>query len=219
MSYLTCPKGCLRPVSRFHNGALSFQGFGPSGVQLNESRRVSVPAAMRADYQRMIACTGFSSNPPVLEFHDDLHDVGGIFDAQHWAIFVGIKDMQRFAAEVLRRWSTRVAEIWAMGHAGAKLDSAGLFVFATEVAMRRCIAHELGHAIIFRGARNPYAPDGEAGADYYAGRLDAARGYNAELGAMFFHVIGCVGPSCTHPDPDSRAAAYQAGYVRQQNAG
>lgn len=74
------------------------------------------------------------------------------------------------------------------------------------------MAHELGHAAIYRGAHNPYAPDGEAGADYYAGRLDAHRNMNTELGAMFFFSIGCIGDSCTHPEPNVRAAAYRRGY-------
>jgi len=109
-----------------------------------------------------------------------------------------------------------VAHIWAAGHGGVRPDPGTLFAFAIDVATRRCIAHELGHAMISRGASNPYAPDDEAGADYYAGGFDAARNKNRDLGELFFHAIGCVGSSCTHPAPDVRAAAYRAGYVAQR---
>jgi hypothetical protein len=74
------------------------------------------------------------------------------------------------------------------------------------------MAHELGHALIFTGAANPCAPDGEAGADYYAGKFDAAGGRSPDLGALFFWSIGCAGDFCDHPSPDIRAAACRAGF-------
>ena len=58
--------------------------------------------------------------------------------------------------------------------------------------------------------------DDEAGADFYAGKLDASMGRSRDLGAMFFFAIGCTGISCSHPAPELRASAYLAGHDAQQ---
>jgi hypothetical protein len=163
----------------------------------------------------MAALTSLSQAPPVLEFYDDLHGAGGMFIPADWAILVGVADMRRIAADVVRVSGHRVAEIMA-GSTGRRPTAQEVLGFTAEAATRRCMAHELGHALLSRGANNPYAPDDEAGADYYAGRLDAARDKNLEFGEMFFHAIGCVGPTCDHPPPDMRAAAYRAGYLDQK---
>jgi hypothetical protein len=80
------------------------------------------------------------------------------------------------------------------------------------------MAHELGHAMIAQGWRNPFFPDAEAGADYYAGKLDAARRHDWRIGSLIFQHIGCVGRTCAHPTPAARRDAYQRGYGEQQRA-
>jgi hypothetical protein len=170
---------------------------------------------MLQEYQALVQMTQLSRSPPALEFYDDLHDVGGLFSGADWVIMVGLRDMERIAARVLSKWSERVADIYANGNGGARPTREVLRNYVHQAATRRCMAHEIGHALIYRGAANRYAPDGEAGADYYAGRLDAERRRSQALGEIFFWTIGCVGSSCDHPSPDDRAAAYNAGYADQ----
>ncbi|MBI5515227.1 MAG: hypothetical protein HY909_15730 [Deltaproteobacteria bacterium] len=213
-SPMPCFKGCLNRNVQRHPRRLLFTGRGlAGGPELKSATPVFGPADMVAEYREMVGLTNLRS-APALEFYDDLHGVGGIFSAADWTILVGVRDMDQIAGAVLGRWSAQVAAIYTQSY-GSIPSAQTLPVYAREVATRRCIAHELGHALIYSGARNPYAPDDEAGADYWAGRLDAARGRSLELGEMFFWTIGCTSSSCDHPSPDVRAAAYRAGYESQ----
>jgi hypothetical protein len=155
------------------------------------------------------------ARPPELEFYDDLHGVGGLFIADQWVIAVGQADMERIVENLIATRPTDVARVVQdiAAAQGAPINSVRKVLLGG--AMGRCIAHELGHALIFRGYVNPYAPDEEAGADHYAGRLDAARGKGGRLGEMFFRAIGCVGPTCHHPSPQGRVVAYSSGYHAQ----
>lgn len=217
MHFLTCPKGCIRHAVRYTNGFATFAVPGTYGPEHKTARQVAVPPAMHADYDKMVALTPLRDHPPALEFYDDLHGVGGMFIPQAWAIIVGVKDQAEIAARVRRIWPTEVAQLFRQVH--GRLPAPGQLVpFVFDAAVRRCMAHELGHALIRNGSGNPYAPDEEAGADYYAGRFDAALGRMRNLGAMFFYSIGCVGPSCTHPEPDVRAEAHGAGFDHQRGA-
>ncbi len=214
VSLNTCQKGCSRWVARSRIGA-AFHGAGPFGMaETLTAVRVAAPSAIADEYVATVSATALASNQPTLEFYDTLHGVGGIFSGPDWAILVGVKDMQDIAASVLASWPQDLITLFVAGR-GVWPTAAALSRFAFEAAVRRCIAHELGHALIYRGAENPFEPDDEAGADFYAGRLDAALGRTCELGQMFFWSIGCRGPSCTHPSPDVRAAAYAAGYEQQ----
>lgn len=215
---LSCCQGCIRPATRYANGALTFHSANHDGrTEQKRSTRVALPPEFRTDYDAMVRRTPLKANPPILELYDTLHGVGGMFiaDPDQWVIVVGIQDMREIAAGVVARWETRVATIFANSSGGwPNRDQVHAFAFAA--AMRRCTAHEIGHALLAAGSANPYAPDAEAGADYYAGRLDAACGRNRELGEMFFFSIGCVGTMCDHPSPSARATAYGKGYEDQQ---
>jgi len=213
-----CQKGCLRRVTRRTRGAahaLALVAGGALGAKI--AVRAATPNSVENEYARMIASTSLLACPPALEFYDDLHGVGGLFSAPDWTIFVGIRDMQEIAAGVVSRWPKEIATLFVSGRVGVWPTAAAVFTFAFDAAVRRCVAHELGHALTSRGSPNPYEPDDEAGADYYAGRLDAARGRSRDLGEMFFYTIGCVGSYCEHPSPLYRAAAYRAGFDAQQN--
>ena len=214
-----CPKGCCdRNAVQYRNGLLTFVG--PSGYGYEETKtaaRVGTSPTLQRRYLGMISMTALRENPPTFEVHDDLHGVGGMFIADQWAIVVGAQDMRRIAHDVLGRWSHQVATIFVQTN-GHWPTQEQLVHFVTEAATLRCIAHEIGHALIASGSGNPYHPDEEAGADYYAGRLDAAHGRSVELGKMFFYAIGCTGRTCSHPRPPTRAAAYAFGYDAQQRA-
>jgi hypothetical protein len=213
----TYQKGCLRRVTRCARRAslhaLAFVAGGVGGTSV--AVRAAPPNGIENEYAQMIASTPLRASPPALEFYEDLHGVGGLFDAQNWAILVGIRDMCEIAASVISRWPKEVATLYLSGRPGFWPTAIALSTFAFDAAVRRCVAHELGHALRSWGASNPYAPDDEAGADYYAGRLDAACGRSRDLGEMFFYAIGCVGESCDHPSPPNRAAAYGAGFDAQ----
>jgi hypothetical protein len=212
-----CPKGCERAIARFQNGAMTFQGvsdaYGFSEQRV--SSQVAAPNGMAGEYAAMTRLTPMAQHPPTLEFYNDLHDVGGIFSGADWVIMVGVADMQRIANKVLAEWAGPAEQVYMAHNRGMRPNPQALFHFVKQAATVRCMAHELGHALIFTGLGNPYWPDGEAGADYCAGRLDAARGRSRDLGQMFFWSIGCVGPSCDHPTPDARASAYVAGFDEQ----
>jgi hypothetical protein len=211
---LWCPMGCERDVTRFATGAASFKRCGCNGfAEQKVSVRVQPPPGMAEEYAAMTQLTPLAQSPPAVEFYSDLHGVGGIFSGNDWGILVGVGDMLRAADKVLANWYPAAEAVcMGAGSRGQRPSRPALFQFVMAAATVRCMAHELGHALITSGMANPYEPDGEAGADYYAGRLDAARGRNRQLGEMFFWSIGCVGPSCVHPRPDVRAAAYGAGY-------
>lgn len=218
MIQLTCRKGCTRPVSRYTNGVIGFTGPSAYGApERKHATAIVVPSTMRADFDDMVCRTSLCTRPPSLEFFDDLHGVGGMFVPGDWAILVGIKDQRAIAATVVSSWPQQVAAIYAQS-AGRWPTPTELSRFALDAAIRRCMAHEIGHALIVSGYPNRYQPDEEAGADYYAGEFDAVRGKNRALGEMFFFSIGCTGPSCTHPAPTVRAAAYRAGYDVQARA-
>jgi hypothetical protein len=217
---LQCPKGCERIVARLHDGSARFYGVrAPGFIEAKDSHRVRPPTGIAEEYTAMVALTSLARQPPVLEFYDDLHDVGGIFTGTDWAILVGVGDMQRIASRVLAHGYRHAERAYMTRYRGIlRPGQQAVFNFVVQAATARCMAHELGHAIIRTGAANPFTPDDEAGADYYAGRLDAARGRDRALGEMFFWSIGCTGPSCNHPSPDMRAAAYRAGYDAQRAA-
>jgi hypothetical protein len=170
---------------------------------------------MADEYAAITQLTPLARTPPAVEFYSDLHDVGGMFSSNDWVILVGVGDMLRIASKVLASWYRAAEAVCMAVNRGQRPSRPTLLQFVMGAATVRCMAHELGHALIASGMVNPYAPDPEAGADYYAGRLDAARGRNRQLGEMFFWSIGCIGPSCTHPRPDVRAGAYAAGYGLQ----
>lgn len=173
---------------------------------------VATPSHVRREFDAIVAQTALK--PPTFEIYDSLRGVGGIFIADQWAIIVGMDDMRQIAAAMQRNWPGPLAALLASA-IGRRPRLEEIAEWLVWEATSRCIAHEVGHALIYRGLGNPYHPDQEAGADYYAGRLDCARGNNLEIGKMFFQTIGCVGDLCTHPDPANRAAAYTAGYLAQ----
>ena len=216
MVFQACPKGCARRVARYTNGIISFTGLSGYGAPVNkQAMPIVVPTSMRSDFDDMVGRTVLSSSPPSLEFFDDLHGAGGMFVPGDWAILIGMKDQRDIALNVVSTWPRQVAALYARSNAGMRPTPANLLDFATDAAIRRCMAHEIGHALLASGLPNPFAPDEEAGADYYAGRFDAARAKNRALGEMFFYSIGCTGPSCTHPEPAMRAEAYRTGYDEQ----
>jgi len=95
MSMQPCPKGCIRLVTRYQSGALSFHGPGASGSRQQQgAQAVLVPIEMRVDYAEMSVLAAFAANPPGLEFYDDLHGVGGMFVPADWVILVGVGDMR-----------------------------------------------------------------------------------------------------------------------------
>jgi len=160
----------------------------------------------------MVAKVRALGTPPALEVYDDLHGVGGLFIPAHWVIAVGLKDITDVSDQIL---ATRRDEVAFISNdlartRGLRVDD--LRRLLTVSGLVRCIAHELGHALIYRGWVNPFALDGEAGADYYAGQIDASRGTDWRLGEMFFRAIGCRGPTCDHPSPEGRSNAYVTGY-------
>ena len=211
--FLNCAKGRLHRVTKFPNG-IAFHEVSAHGVaEQRSATRVSAPPGMADEYVAMIQRTPLRDHPPGLEFYDDLGNVGGMFVGPDWVIMLGLGDMQRLTTKVLGQWSPQVTEIYR-ARSGAPSAHA-LYGFAVHSATLRCLAHELGHALICGGSPNPFAPDGEAGADYYAGKFDAEMGRSPELGALFFLSIGCTGHSCDHPSPSIRATAHRAGFDAQ----
>jgi hypothetical protein len=212
--FLNCAKGGHRHLTKFPDG-VSFHGVGTHGLAEQRSAfRVPAPPATADEYAAMIQRTPLRDHPPGLEFYDDLDNVGGMFVGPDWVIMLGLADMQRLTCKVLTQWSPQVAAIYR-SRSGATPNAHALYAFAVHSATLRCLAHELGHALITAGSPNPFAPDGEAGADFYAGRFDAEMGRSPELGALFFLSIGCTGGSCHHPSPSIRATAHRAGFDAQ----
>lgn len=211
---MSCPKGCNHATFRIPGGGLAFG----SGGSYRGARRVATPRGFAAAYADMCSRVPLLAPPPQLEFFDDLHDMGGLFIGGEWVVAVGLGDAKRIARRLLGVHGAALAEISKqLGFAnGFSVKSVGDVILGAVVG--RIMAHELGHALIFRGWENPFGADGEAGADYYAARLDAARGKDWRLGQVIFHSIGCTGASCTHPSPDGRASAYAHGYRVQQAA-
>jgi len=181
------------------------------------ANRVSTPFGMANAYTDMVSkIPGFS--PPTLEFYDDLHGVGGLFLADQWVIAIGVRDMEEIADHVFAtRWA-EVVQIVAQLAREQGMVVRDVRQVMIGMGMERCISHELGHSLISCGWHNPFAPDQEAGADFYAGKLDAARGQSWRLGEMIFRAIGCTGPTCDHPTPDGRSQAYVAGYNEQSSS-
>jgi hypothetical protein len=212
--FLNCAKGRQRGITKLHNG-IAFHRVGAHGFAEQRSAiRVADPPGTADEYATMIQRTPLRDHPPGLEFYDDLEDVGGMFVGPDWVIMLGLGDMQRLTCKVLRQWSPQVAAIYR-ARSGAPPSAEALYAFAAHSVTLRCLAHELGHALIVAGAANPFAPDGEAGADYYAGRFDAEMGRSPELGALFFLSVGCTGHACNHPSPSIRATAHRAGFDAQ----
>jgi hypothetical protein len=192
---------------------LSDRGFHEQKV----ATQVPIPDAMRKDFDIMVSRTNLQ-NAPTLEFYSNLHGVGGMFVGDQWAILIGVQDQQEIAAAVFRRWPAELQRIYLRVNKGRIPSQTQLFNWTVEAAIRRCMGHELGHALRATGRyQSPYA-DEEAAADYLAGKLDALRNMSPDLGRMFFFTIGCTGPSCTHPEPTTRAEAYQRGYDEQRLA-
>lgn len=213
-----CVKGCKRGAIRSSAGTVLF--LGPNHVGHDEQKtavRVQISDALRKNFATMVQFTELK-HAPVLEFYNGLHGVGGMFLADQWAILIGVQDQQQIARQLVSRWPEELKRIYAGANGGQIPTIAGLLIWTTNAAIRRCMAHELGHALIAAGYQNPYPLDEEAAADHYAGKLDAVRGMNPDLGRMFFHTIGCIGPACGHPEPMERAEAYQRGYDEQRLA-
>jgi hypothetical protein len=219
--YASCSHGCCRPARRERGDALSFDMSSASGQRTRGlARRIPVPKEMTQAYTDMVSRLPGLIKAPTLEFYDDLQGFGGLFISDSWVIAVGQSDMERIVETLI---ATRPADVDRVIRDIAAAQSAPINSVRKVLlggAMGRCMAHELGHSLIFLGYMNPYAPDEEAGADYYAGRLDAARGRGGRLGEMFFRAIGCVGSMCHHPSPHGRVTAYSSGYYAQmQNGG
>lgn len=212
-----CNKGCVRSIARRPGGRMAFLETA-SGFPLNaQATKLVVPPEVAEDFATMVSLTHLAKHPPTLEMYDDLRGVGGMFVPDAWAIFVGEKDQREIAAEVIRRWPKHVTQLITQ-YLGRAPTRAELEQLVFDAAVRRCIAHEIGHALIHSGYSHPFGSDDEAGADFFAGQLDAATGRSRALGALFFFHIGCIGNSCTHPSPDQRAKAYAAGYDQQRAA-
>jgi hypothetical protein len=211
---LNCAKGRLHGVTKFPDG-IAFHEVSAHGIaEQRSATRVPAPPGMADEYATMIQRTPLRDHPPGLEFYDDLGDVGGMFVGPDWVIMLGLGDLQRLTCKVLGQWSPQVSTIYRARN-GAPPSTQALYAYATHSATLRCLAHELGHALIVAGAPNPFAPDAEAGADFYAGRFDAEMGRSPELGALFFLSIGCTGHACDHPSPSIRATAHRAGFDAQ----
>lgn len=207
-----CLKGCnSRRLHRLNEHRLAL--LSDQASERTIANRVGMSLELSREYAAQVAHTSLKP-PPTFELYDNLRGVGGLFIGDQWAIVVGVDDMRQIAAAMLQNWGRRLHAL-CLAETGRWPQATDLNNWLVWEATKRCIAHELGHALIFSGANNPYYADHEAGADYYAGRLGAARGHSLEIGKMFFEAIGCVGDFCIHPDPASRAAAYERGYVAQ----
>lgn len=213
---MECRKGCCRsawPHGPEHialDAPPTLRGYREPRI----SRRLPTPQAMADAYASMLhAVKGLP--PPRLEFFDTLHGSGGLFFFDSWVIGIGLTDAGVIADALLRDHPDEVRRIALELAAGRRLARVDLRKIILGGVMGRVIAHELGHALLARGYRNPYAPDAEAGADFYAAKFDAARGKNGRLGQLVFHTVGCTGRLCTHPSPDTRAAVYAHGYNEQ----
>lgn len=107
---------------------------------------------------------------------------------------------------------TQVRELAASVAAGKRTSS--IAAVLAGVAAVVSVAHYLERD----DANDVGRDDGEAGTDYYVGKLDAVAKRNRQLGTMFFYSIGCEGPGNQHPTPDGRATAYTTGYDEQAAA-
>lgn len=212
MKFLYCGRGNL-VASLGPDGPALFELTVPHRHRRSARQVPAIPAFERA-YREMADAVA-SVRVPRLKFYDDLHDMGGLFVAADWVICLGIADMYRIADGVIASNRLLVErEVRKMAtRAGVPTPDLRNVVFGA--AAGRCLGHELGHALLSLGYSNPYDPDEEAGADYYAGKFDSVRGKSPELGAAFFAEIGCTGSRCTHPAPLKRAQAYLRGHRDQ----
>lgn len=215
---MPCQKGCCRQLARFRNGTLRYMA--PAwhgGAETREARRIAVPGPLVAEFRALVACTTLKHDPPTFELYDSLGGVGGLFSFDNWVVMVGFADMQEIATRLISENRDELLRIFIVAH-GRFPERGELNTYVRGAAIRRCVAHELGHALIANGADNPFGRDEEAGADYYAGQLDHARGRNPRLGELFFSDIGCEGATCTHPTPAKREYAYRRGFNLRRRA-
>jgi hypothetical protein len=215
-----CPRGCVRRIARHSDGAITFSlDYTADGAAEQKlSRLIPAPARVRVEFDEAVGRAGLRNEVTDLEVYDDLHGARGMFDAGPWVVLLGSRDVYAVGRTVAERWAKELTTLYANGNGGARASPEELLAYAVEAATRRYIAHEIGHALIAMGNPNPYQPDEEAGADYYAGKLDGGRGRSRALGEVIFHSIGCADPSCGHPSSSTRVRAYGAGYDAQKHA-
>lgn len=179
------------------------------GRQLNVSgvgnfRIVPTPRHLGRSYLEMLDCVDIPCAPRLVTVAW-AKGMGGFY--LPGLIVVGLREGTDLAQ---RLWDLRFSNRVHPAHVQRRFDELVRFV------MQRVLAHELGHALLDAGYETPYYDD-EAGADYLAGRLDAAGGRSCALGQLLFWSIGCVGPQCSHPAPGQRAEAYTHGYTSQRH--
>lgn len=208
-----CARGCIRPITRNYLGGVSIHNYPTMrGFRSHDAVAIPIPQAVQRDFNDAIDQTPIVTRPPSFGLYDNLHGVGGLFVAAEWAILVGSGDMFAITRAVLAtNASSLINSFWVANR--RRPTPQELMNFGWGVSTRRCIAHEIGHAMDAAGYRtNPYASDPEASADYWAGWIEGRLGRDRTLGELFFSSIGCVGPTCTHPEPRVRAEAYREGY-------
>lgn len=209
---MSCVKGCVHSVVRDGAGRLGFR----AGADGHFARLLDAPKEWRQAYADMVARLSLPS-APTLEFFDTLHGVGGMFIPGDWAIAIGIADAKAITELLFTQHAAELVAYAKSLGAQRQVTVAHPYNVILGGVVGRIMAHELGHAVLFCGGVNPEG-DEEAGADYYAARIDAARGKDEGLGVAIFHSIGCTGSSCTHPSPEVRAGAYVHGYRDQRAA-
>lgn len=141
---------------------------------------------------------------------------GGFFLAPN-LIVLGLDDAVAIAEHIREEHADQIAAISLDHMLRHGWTSEPDFSFLVYSAMGRLLAHELGHALRYRGWWAPFT-DEEANADYLAGFLDSRRGKDPLLGSMVFFSIGCNFPGCDHPPSGVRSAAYEMGYEDERRA-
>lgn len=181
------------------------------GAEETHFDRAQVPSEIANAFQKMWELAGFSC-PPRLEFVRTLHGTGGLY--VNGLIVVGIADAEEIARSIWTEWGDRVKERARQICQNPWLSSTEVYEFVRVAVQGRIVAHELGHAMRDDLAEPTPFDDEEAAADFLAGKLDALRGKDRELGSLIFYAIGCEGLLCTHATPCGRAHAYVTGYER-----
>jgi hypothetical protein len=216
---MTCVKGCCKRTTRAGHERLVVEVPAFLGMPHNAvAQKVAIPPRLLRAYADMTAKVRWPAGPPILEFYDDLHGVGGLFIPGDWVVAVGVRDTDEIADGLLREYGETLTALAREQGQRARVQVTKPRDVVRGAVVGRVMAHELGHALLALGLNNPHAPDVEAGADYWAARLDAARQKDWRLGELIFRAIGCTGLMCTHPSPAVRANVYVEGYRDQMNA-
>ncbi len=170
-------------------------------------KRHLAPRGVRRLYERILDHTELECRPQLVWLRH-AGGAGGFYLGN--AIAIGAADMRAIARE-LANSDIGIRRIWSHGpyYLSPRYSLAEL-----ELEVIRCVlAHEVGHAVAYHSGTSQGVSSVrvELQADIAAGAIAESMGWDGDLQRQVFHLIGCLGPACTHPSPDARRKAYEFG--------